>query len=388
MSYKMTQLAKTVKKFGYLVVAVGICLGVINCGEVGCDSEHDSWCEEKSSPSEASLSSSDANPSSSSEEEQDYNWENVEYTTPVNEPGQSGAFISAIDSFFQAIVKKSTTEQQKIVEANLKNLIFEKFKQDKAAQEMGYNMECVKKYVMPRITKIELDRLPEGTSGAWRYNTGIISITENVQTGLQMTFILPHEFAHVFYYGEDSAELFFEKLSGRNTDWRRDNWQYGTYQIRGIYSQAKELGKEKEFWANLSSENGLRNMWNDLSPKYITNGKEMPILDYDEWQAIRQVSKNAFRRLPTSNSLINLSLRLEEAYNNNDPFFKENLRSEISDILENVKTYDDYGQGTGTNQFLFIQAGRELSNKVYNDTTIHDKLSKLRNLGFCNLQEF
>ncbi|MDR0462438.1 MAG: hypothetical protein LBG88_03885 [Christensenellaceae bacterium] len=280
-----------------------------------------------------------------------------------------------MSQFFENLPKRESeiNDAQVKVINDFKNTITKSGRQDDRLRKMGFCIDCIEEDSLPNIIKIAFGQAGPGY-GSFSFDTGEMSVARYTvkYDGERLNFesigarsmakTALHEFSHAaFGYGEDSAVLFSEVVTDTLDEpeqsehyYPRDDWYYGSYQLRGAWNQAKLRGQEPKFWESLSSEETMRDMWNSLSPQRKVRGKDVPILNFDDWQLIRATSRSASQ---FKKNYERISLNLEKAYTSNNPLLQLSLQSEIQKITSYARSVGMV-QSNATYKYKLEEQGR------------------------------
>ena len=327
--------------------------------------------------------------------------EQVDTTTTTKQEPREWAMDDALHEFIKNLPKDSHTygdyaaddERTEEITNSYKQLFISMISQDKKMQEMGFCEEAVERYAMPRITglKFEGKKTYYGVGGYSREDGDMHVNNDPKFQAHGKVHTLLHETAHVFGYAENAAELFGEVLTGSSSADVRYDWEYGSHQLRDIYNKARENNEESLFWESLSTEQGVRGMWDKYSPTYKKDGQDNQVMTFDEWQMIRGYSKKAvetgdFFRYPR---LSNLSKNFEKACeNSDDKKFIESLRGDISEVLNKAEKMRIEPSKAALepdrklSEAVYFKDGYDPNNIEHNNML--DGIHSLNNLGFCN----
>ena len=280
---------------------------------------------------------------------------NFEIQHSINEQGRM---------MFEVIIPSERLEAENQILENFKQFITEFFRTDPGIQKMGFCERCIE-HAMQRITQLRISYNDRSDNrGSYSFDDGSMSL--NSKFGIEeMSATLLHEVAHIFGWGEDAANLFAEVTLGIEARRPRSDWSYGSHQLRGIYEQAKLHGDQERFWQSMSSEDGVRTMWERYSPKYEREDAMVNLMSFDEWQTLRGIGDfiRGFEddqernwvaekyKTETGRNLFDvmtgLSYDFENTYHtSNMPI--QNLREQITELVEfmpnnrMMATYHDY----------------------------------------------
>jgi Txe/YoeB family toxin of Txe-Axe toxin-antitoxin module len=304
-------------------------------------------------------------------------WADVEYIAQNN-----NTLAGGITQFINELPTEMAQNDEQCVANSYRKLFVELFKKDKIAQKMGFNADCVERIIMPRIQELYYNNKIEEIGGAYSHECVVMVVVPNSREHIPDMQVFLHETAHVFNYREDISDLFAEVISGKPIQRPEYDWNYNTRQIRGVYIQMKNNGREKEFWENAANASGIEKMWNEFSPKHDGN----LLMSFDEWQILRGVKsykKDSFNAL--REPLEKISADFEKAYSVKDKNFLSKTRTDILQAVETAKSFGITNADSPAEYTPEFERGRHFTDKFYGDTEIHDALAGLKNLGFCNM---
>ena len=298
-------------------------------------------------------------------------------------------FVQSIPTIDGSEMDSNTTlDKRTVVLNNYKQLFVQIVRNDPQFQTMGFDADCVEKYVMPRINNLTIGKMSTSgmTGSSYWFDTGTMNINTNA-SDMEIIRAFLHETAHVLDSSEHGAEIFTQVLTGVKSDKPRSNWWYNPSQLRPIYELMKQNGEESRFWESLAYDNGVKEIWNEYSPQYKVNGENTPIMTFEEWQYLRQVPLYA----TYANGMNQLSLDFDKSYYTKDTNFIKKYRSEIDQYAAIGKAeIDKFIQSYGTIenvpahlinsaslQNLALEMGGSLTQYVYSDPAVRQHVNDI-----------
>jgi len=337
-------------------------------------------------------------------------WADVEMK--IESSVKPGVIHSGLVAFVNNLPKGEIKNDTNITDS-FRTLFVEFAKRDERFQRMGYCDECVESYVMPRITAFDVTKSSKGlgvknAAGIYDYKSGRLGVhvpnkrsrVPGNRTADEIVHTILHEVAHVFNYCEDVAELFALGLMGQDGEdkFPRWYWQYNSSQVMGLLQQMSNQGQQSRFWESVGSFEDYYNIWDEFSPRYKSqspeSNQEYQVLGFYEFQTLRALSKSMYedrnfgkkmgRKSCPEDALERISIGLEASYRSDDNF-KIKLRAEIEEMVE-FAFMCGIEPSLPSGKPHFDAFGRELSNKFYKNSAVHDALSSLKNIGMCNME--